>query len=217
MLSHRPERPAAFTLIELLIVVAIIGTLAAIALPNFLNAKIRANVARAKADFNSLGTALQSYYLDHQSFPRDQIDSPFYKYQVNPCAYPLTTPVAYISSLDIRDPFINEVERQKLEPDFEGSYTGSYTYYNYNEKNRFGSLYLQNCSLGRRQSFVIMTYGPNYLGDGLFALPGIIACPDAPVGNTWVAVAYKASNGLRSAGDIAYFGGQIPVGGLVGG
>ncbi|MFH1740710.1 MAG: prepilin-type N-terminal cleavage/methylation domain-containing protein [bacterium] len=57
----------AFTLIELLIVVAIIGILAAIAVPNFMNARIRANVARSKADLRTIGTAMQMYKLDHKT------------------------------------------------------------------------------------------------------------------------------------------------------
>ena len=55
----------AFTLIELLIVVAIIAILAAIAVPNFLEAQTRSKVSRVKADMRSLATGLESYTVDH--------------------------------------------------------------------------------------------------------------------------------------------------------
>ncbi|PKQ18823.1 MAG: hypothetical protein CVT66_11890, partial [Actinobacteria bacterium HGW-Actinobacteria-6] len=59
----------AFTLIELLIVVAIIAILAAIAVPNFLEAQTRSKVSRAKADMRSLTTAIESYAVDNNVYP----------------------------------------------------------------------------------------------------------------------------------------------------
>ncbi|MDX1971130.1 MAG: prepilin-type N-terminal cleavage/methylation domain-containing protein [Candidatus Sumerlaeia bacterium] len=59
----------AFTLIELLIVVAIIAILAAIAVPNFLEAQTRAKVSRAVSDMRTLATALESYYVDNNKYP----------------------------------------------------------------------------------------------------------------------------------------------------
>ncbi len=58
-----------FTLIELLIVVAIIAILAAIAVPNFLEAQIRAKVSRVKNDQRSLATGLETYYVDNNTYP----------------------------------------------------------------------------------------------------------------------------------------------------
>ncbi len=59
----------AFTLIELLIVVAIIAILAAIAVPNFLEAQVRSKVSRAKADMRSIATAVEAYHTDWNHHP----------------------------------------------------------------------------------------------------------------------------------------------------
>ncbi len=83
-----------FTLIELLIVVAIIAILAAIAVPNFLEAQVRAKVSAAKSDMRSMATAMEAYAVDYNGyFLNDK------KHYTN-----LTTPVAYMS-IRPRDPF----------------------------------------------------------------------------------------------------------------
>jgi type II secretion system protein G len=59
-----------FTLIELLIVVAIIGIIAAIAIPNLLNAINRGRQKRTMADMRSIATAVESYQVDFNFYPK---------------------------------------------------------------------------------------------------------------------------------------------------
>ncbi len=100
----------AFTLIELLIVVAIISILAAIAVPNFLEAQVRAKVSRVKADQRTMTTAIESYRVDNNRLPlRRDMDGygtpsaiawPFPPLAEKGTYLPvLTTPVAYITTI----------------------------------------------------------------------------------------------------------------------
>jgi len=58
-----------FTLIEIMIVVAIIAILAAIAIPNLLRARINAHDAAAKRDLHTLIVAIESYAAGSGSYP----------------------------------------------------------------------------------------------------------------------------------------------------
>ena len=58
-----------FTLIELLIVVAIIGILAAIAIPQFSSYRAKAYNSAAMSDLKNMKTGLESFYADNQKYP----------------------------------------------------------------------------------------------------------------------------------------------------
>jgi len=88
----------AFTLIELLIVVAIIAILAAIAVPNFLEAQTRAKVSRTLSDMRSIRTAIESYVVDTNEYP--ELDTGVVVLtQAGVGMIRLTTPISYISTI----------------------------------------------------------------------------------------------------------------------
>jgi type IV pilus assembly protein PilA len=68
----RTNRNSGFTLVEIMIVVAIIALLAAIAIPNLLRARISANDALAKATIRSVSTASESFATANSgNYPED--------------------------------------------------------------------------------------------------------------------------------------------------
>lgn len=178
-----------FTLIELLIVVAIIAILAAIAIPNFLAAQTRAKISRAKGELQTLATALESYYVDNNVWPQDGTEvwttQTYYWYMPNE----VTTPVAYISSSLLKDPF-----RGSLNPGDDPLLT-RYRYSNTGDG-----------ILGRSSNKSI--YQDAFGGWRVVSLgPDKGYTPDAdgkgtPFGLWDITIAYDPSNGTVSNGDI---------------
>jgi general secretion pathway protein G len=63
---------AGFTLIELIVVVAIIGLLAGLVLPQFIKQEEKATAKAVKAQIELLGTALDTFRLDVGRYPTSQ-------------------------------------------------------------------------------------------------------------------------------------------------
>ena len=197
-----------FTLIELLIVVAIIGILAAIAVPNFLNAQVRAKVARAQSEIRNLKAVLESFFIDNNQYLPMGRDRALTQYRNLDKSEPgvatidiahimignrrtgrrlyLTTPIGYISSIPY-DPFRGD---------------GSETSYGYGSD---GQGY-----------YIITSFGPD-TGDGLSGIKqGELDERDytgarlsdhrlagVRQGNYLLAdLLYDASNGTASTGDL---------------
>ena len=198
----------AFTLIELLIVVAIIAILAAIAVPNFLEAQTRAKVSRVAADMRSAATALESYYVDWNKYPPDRNWSgprgvaPSGQF-LSTLKY-LSTPVAYVSSTTWPDPFIPNSTSTINSPNYKYFNTGWGLAVNGN----WGDL-VASANPGRlpRAGWLLTSFGPDKKEQGSewiivgldFLESGVRGCDRL----------YDPTNGTVSSGDLAREGGGV--------
>lgn len=198
----------AFTLIELLIVVAIIAILAAIAVPNFLEAQVRSKVSRVKSDMRSTATALEAYFVDnnHYAFGADHNNlsepapSGTEPFECFLCIR-LTTPIAYISTL-LPDTFFFS----------KGGGHGKNAPFHYNERETVAKLGEPNFIIDLTKilygapktsaAYYMFSHGP----DGDHDEDLTHADPQLAT------VLYDPSNGTVSNGDIYYFGPGIAFG-----
>jgi prepilin-type N-terminal cleavage/methylation domain-containing protein len=201
-------KKSGFTLIELLIVVAIIAILAAIAIPNFLAAQTRSKVARVQSEMRTLGTGLESYYVDNTMYPwyQDVGSGPNNLLQNNwtwlGIPLSLSTPIAYISNSLMWDPFPELGGNSKM--------VNTYRYIDNNEFNYLHDNYSWTW-VGTRSyvgDWAYPTYlkgdaGHGYLEPSPKVWMLISNGPDLKFQN-WFA--YDPTNGTISPGDIERFG-----------
>lgn len=187
--------PSGLTLIELLIVVAIISVLSTLAVVNYSESQVRSKVAATKNNMRVLVTALESYATDWQRYPsshgvgdyymEDQLVAP-----ISVRLIPLTTPVAYITTIP-QDPFPPHDGWGRIDRDIYDTFD-----------------YLDSAALPHRGSG--LTSGAFYRiaspGPDLYQAFGGRTVASADYECNLMGVDYDPTNGTKSAGDIVHVG-----------
>ena len=205
---RRPRRRGlGFTLVELLVVVAVIAILAAIAAPNFMEAQVRAKVARAVSDLRAIAVGLETYAVEMGNYPPD--DRVY-----NNTPIQLTTPIAFLTNARLVDPF-GAYEVSSIHGDLARFYTYFHIYKPADAEAYFDlklptgegvDLDFPTCNPGAREKYGqwrMLSYGP----DRSYPLPEytVGGDPSDKYDVLWGSdIPYDATNGTRSYGNVLW-------------
>lgn len=189
----RTTNRRAYSLVELMVVVAIISLLVAVGVPNLLEAETRSRLARTKADMHTIATALALYSADHSGHyppaPADPAVTPQWQgsqHFFDNAGFGLTTPVAYMAGI----PHSVFLARQTSNSPGAGFYLFNYKYHrqlNQSLPEAERCLFADH-AMAAGAEYVIWTLGPN---------KGNPASSDGTV--------YDPTNGNVSRGRVAWF------------
>ena len=112
-----------FTLIEIMVVVIIIGLLAAVVVPQFLGRVDQARVAKAKEDIQAMQTALTMFKLDNYSYPTPEMGLKALAQKPDSTTIKNWRPGGYLQHVN-KDPWGNEYQYQ-----IPGTHGGEYDVY----------------------------------------------------------------------------------------
>lgn len=202
----------AFTLLDLMVLLAIVAIIAAIAVPNWTDSQQRTAVSRGKAELRMAATAVEAYAADYGRHPYDGyfVGAPgfmpvtLYNYWFLP--FTLSTPVPYLSTSRIVDPFrrqsgsipatlyqFHDIRYTNIHSTW-GTAFSQYT-------NRTSpSMYYAAVQLDYG-SYRLLSAGPDgQYGPTGFNSPGTAPPYNYPAGT--VPIPYDPTNGVYSLGDI---------------
>lgn len=191
MRARLQSRWVGLTLLELLITAAILILLAAVAIPNLIDAQMRAKVVGVKNDLRNLDAALAAYFIDNDAFPPPASNGHGAR------LWRLSTPIAYYDDPKRPEPFKDE-----------GLFTTPP--YGYHGRNELVNIFWNNDGQPGAFSgtpivfwYVLRSSGPDNDRDG----GGASALNFDQSRDIFVHFIYDPSNGTVSRGDIWRAGG----------
>ncbi len=208
------EKDVGFTVIELLIVIAIISIIAAIAVPNLMSANIRAKVSGVKADMGSIAIALEDYKIDdpNRNYPveppspygHDEIavsgqafDDPSDALGLGKLVYPLDASEPTYLKRIAGDPFNDSGEEEWNGTS--GAHNNHYCYFTADAN--------QESSSTEAKYWALVSYGPDKDPDiDSYTEAWNAVDPNAPDHDTYKNLVYNPDNGITSSGDIVIIG-----------